>query len=96
MKDRCDNNKKQNSFIRRIESKLDIPCDIINEIAIDIRGRNNITIKGCKKILLYTLHEVRIKLRGETLCIIGENLYCTAYHSQVIEIDGYIYSVSFL
>jgi len=96
MKDGCDKNKKRNSFIEHIESKLDIPGDIINGIHIDIRGRNNITIRGCKKILLYTENELRIKLDGEVVCVRGEKLYCTAYHSCAIEIDGYIYDVRFL
>ena len=96
MRYECDKNKKYHSFIERLGHKLDIPGDVISGIHIDIRGRNNITIQGCKKILLYTTHEVRIKLTGEVICVSGEGLYCTAYHSGVVEIDGYITNVSFL
>ena len=96
MRDNRDKKRKHYSFIERIGSRLDIPSDIINGIHIDIRGRNNITIQGCKKILLYTTHEVRIKLVRETICIRGEELYCTAYHCESVQIDGYINEVSFL
>lgn len=96
MRNGCDKNKKYCGFIERVGSKLDISGDIINGIHVDIRGRNNITIQGCKKILVYTTHEVRIKLNGEVICVRGDELYCTAYHSGVVEIDGYIIDVCFL
>jgi len=96
MRHECNKNKKKYNLIERVGSRLDISGDIINGIHVDIRGRNNITVQGCKKILLYTTHEVRIKLSGEVICVRGEELYCTAYHSGVVEIDGYIIDVCFL
>jgi hypothetical protein len=38
----------------------------------------------------------RIKLIKETVCVRGEELYCTAYHCESVQIDGYINEVSFL
>ena len=80
--------KKEHSVI----NALSLPF----ETMVVLRGQSELTVYGCKKILLYTTHEVRIKLTGEVICVSGEGLYCTAYHSGVVEIDGYITNVCFL
>ncbi len=87
---------KRMSIVERLGQRLDIPADVISGIHIELRGRNNLTVRGCRKILLYTETEVRVRLYGETLLICGSGLYCTAYHSGVVEIDGIIDSLCFL
>ncbi len=89
------NKKNRASLMERLGTKLDISPDIISGIHIEMRGRNNLIVRGCRKILLYTTGEVRLRLMGETLIIIGSRLYCTAYHNGAVEIDGMINSVSF-
>ncbi len=83
------------SFMERLGSKLDIPPDVVSGIHIEMRGRNNLTVRGCRKILRYTTEEVRLRLHGVTLQVTGSRLYCTAYHSGAVEIDGLIDSINF-
>jgi sporulation protein YqfC len=97
MRDKKDDEHKKNrmNLMERIGAKLDIPTDVFNSIHIELRGRNNLTVRGCRKILRYTTEEVRLRLHGVTLIVCGEQLYCTAYHSNTVEIDGIIDSISF-
>lgn len=87
--------KSRMSFMELLGSKLDIPPDVVSGIHIEMRGRNNLTVRGCRKILRYTTEEVRLRLHGVTLQITGSRLYCTAYHSGAVEIDGLIDSINF-
>lgn len=98
MKPKKDDNTKAKrmSMIQRLGQRLDIPADVISGVHIELRGRNNLTIRGCRKILLYTETEIRVRLLGDTLQVCGSGLYCTAYHSGVIEIDGKIDSICFI
>ena len=88
--------KKKMSFLQRLYFKLDIPPDLTNGNFVEMRGNSNVCVHGCKKILLYTTEEVRVRMSGCVLCVSGNNLYCTTYHSGNIEIDGVINSVSYL
>jgi sporulation protein YqfC len=87
---------KRMSMLQRLGQKLDIPADVLSGIHIELRGRNNLTVRGCRKILHYTETEVRVRLSGQTLQICGSSLYCTAYHRGVVEIDGIIDSLCFI
>ena len=95
MKKNHSDDKKEMSFLQKLYFKLDIPPDLTNGNFVEIRGSSNVCIHGCKKILLYTTEEVRVRLTGCILCVVGTGLYCTAYHAGVIEIDGLIHSVSY-
>ena len=91
-------NKKTGERIplaERLAGRLDIPPDILNGIYLELRGRGNLTVRGCRKILLYTPEEVRLLLGSEVLSLRGAGLYCTAYRSGVIELDGRIDNISF-
>jgi len=89
-----DNNRRM-SFFQKLYSKLDIPPDVVNGIFVEIRGKSNVCVHGCREILLYTPEEVRVRMSGCVLSVKGLSLYCTAYHSGNAEIDGIIDSVSF-
>lgn len=85
----------QRGFLERLYSRLDIPPDVVNGVFVEMRGRTNVIVHGCREILLYTSEEVRLRLRGCVVCVRGERLYCTAYHTGTADICGRIDSVSF-
>lgn len=85
----------QQGFFQRLYSHLDIPPDLLNGIFVELRGRTNVVVHGCREILLYTTEEVRLRLRGCVVCVRGAGLYCTAYHTGTADIDGQITSVGF-
>ncbi len=85
----------QSGFLERLYSRLDIPPDVVSGIFVEMRGRTNVVVHGCREILLYTPEEVRLRLRGCVVCVRGEGLYCTAYHTGTADIGGRVDSVSF-
>lgn len=76
--------------------KLDFPPDLTGGgLRLDMRGRNSITIHGCRRILAYAPGEVRLALKDSSLCICGERLICTAYLAGAVSIEGYVCSIHF-
>lgn len=89
-------NRRRMTLMERLGERLDIPADVLTGVYLEMRGRRNLVVKGCRKILLYTTVEVRLLLGKDRLSVCGAGLYCTAYHSGVVEIDGRIDRISFL
>lgn len=85
--------KDKLSVLEKLYLKLDIPPDVINNMVVEIHGRTNVRVHGCKEILLYTVDKIKLKLSECVLEISGKELYCTSYGSGNIEIDGIIFSV---
>lgn len=80
----------------RLCRNLDIPPDLLPGAGlIELRGRGEMTVSGCGKILLYTPEEIRIQLKEGSLSVCGKRLSCTSYHAGAVGIDGYICRVSF-
>ena len=85
--------KDKLSALERLYLKFDIPPDILNNMVIEIRGRTNVRIHGCKEILIYTADIIKLQLSECILKVFGKDLYCTSYGSGNMEIDGIISSL---
>ncbi len=57
---------------------------------VELRGRQQISVQGCKKILLCTDTEVVLRLRDTDLHLEGNALRCTTYFSGVVSVHGEI------
>ena len=62
---------------------------------LEMRGRGDLTVRGCRKILLYTAQEIRLLLCEYVLVIKGEGLYCASYYAGAVRVDGEIASLEF-
>ena len=62
---------------------------------LEVRGRETLTVRGCRKILLYTAREIRLRLCEYVLVIKGEGLYCASYYAGAVRVDGEISSLEF-
>lgn len=60
-----------------------------------LRGRRGATVYGCRKILLYTPSKITFRLCKEVLSVCGEGLYCTAFSSGTVSLEGKIGTVCF-
>ena len=85
--------KDKLTMLERLYLKLDIPPDIINDMVIEVRGRTNVRIHGCREILIYTTDKIKLQLSECVLQILGKDLYCTSYGSGNMEIDGVIFAI---
>ena len=85
--------KDKLSVLERLYLKLDIPPDIINDMVIEVHGRTNVRIHGCREILIYTTDKIKLQLSECVVQILGKELYCTSYGSGNMEIDGVILAI---
>ena len=74
---------------------LDLPPDLLGGGRIELRGRNELTVQGGGKILLYTPEEIRIGFEGGYLSVCGKRLVCISYYAGAVGIEGYIFGLSF-
>ncbi len=90
-----ESNKKE-SFCERWCRRLEIsPDSIPHSSTIEIRGRGEMNVCGCRKILEYGPQEIRLELADYALSIKGEKLLCISYFSGSVGIEGNIYNISF-
>ncbi len=62
---------------------------------IELRGRREICIQGCKKILICEPDTVRLALRGAVLSVGGRGLVCTTYFAGAVSVRGVICRIEF-
>lgn len=79
----------------RIAERLGISDDIVSAGLIELRGRCEMTIGGCKRIEKYSDKEIILRLSDCSIAIRGVKLSCIAYFADTVGIKGYINSVMF-
>lgn len=62
---------------------------------IELRGRNSLNVRGCRKVLLYSADKISLKLKREILTIKGNNLKINTYFTGVVEVCGCVTELSF-
>ncbi len=88
--------EKHRSLPEWLAVRLDVPPDLLSGgMRLDMRGRHNLTVHGCRRIAAYTPDCIRLILPRCTLAIRGERLICTSYLGGAVGIDGKIDSLSF-
>ncbi len=60
---------------------------------LEMRGREELLIRGCREILFYSTTEIVLRLRSYVLAIYGQELYCTAYFYDAVNVEGRIASL---
>ena len=90
------NGRDKRSFFEYVSDKLDLPSDLFSgECAIEIRGRTNVTVRGCRRILRYSKEEIRLAMSHFDVRVRGKHLDCSAYFAGAIRIDGEVEAVDF-
>ena len=74
----------------------DVGSDALSgDVYMELRGRNCLIVKGCKRILGYSPDSVLLEVKKDILSIKGKRLVCTSYFSGGVSIEGIVRSVSF-
>ena len=71
------------------------PDALAGEVRIELRGKNQLFVGGCRRIITYSPTLIVLAVKGDELSVIGERLVCTAYHGGNVSIEGAISSLSF-
>lgn len=80
-------------FSERICQKLDAMP--LSPLSIEITGRQEAVIWGCKSILVYSEELIRLGTSGPDVLIEGKKLTCPAYGGGGIVISGLLRSISY-
>ena len=79
----------------REASALQRARSAFEECLVVLRGEGEVTVHGCKKILLYSTELIRLKMRRRTLCIRGKGLACTSFSGGIMMLEGRIDAISY-
>ncbi len=63
---------------------------------IEMRGRNTLTVGGCRRILSYGEEEITLETKEGVLSVTGRGLTCISYFATDIGIEGEIDGLRFL
>lgn len=84
-------NIKEGGFLHDLVSKTQLPCDLLSgEFRLELRGRRELYICGCKKIIEYNEQSIIVRTKAFDVCIEGCELVCASFHCSGIVIEGYI------
>ena len=87
---------KKASLIEFLSLKTALPSDALTgNFRLEIRGRNNAIVCGCRRILKYTPEEIILSAKDFNVTIFGQRLVCTAYHEGAVCVEGYVVGVDF-
>lgn len=89
--------EKREKFIERLVGGYDVPPELLcGGCHVEIRGRNRVTVRGCKKIVRYSTENIILKMKCDFLEIHGKRLCCLTYLSGAVVVEGLIDSIGFI
>lgn len=87
---------KKGGFIERLAGDYDIPPELLHGgCFVEIRGRNSVTVRGCRRIIKYCTEKVILKMCRDILEVTGKRLTCLTYFSGAVVIEGLIEGLNF-
>lgn len=80
----------------RLARRLDIPADITcGGLTLELRGRGELYITGCRRIVYYSTERISLALRDAVLTVEGRRLSCITYFNSQVGICGRIEGILF-
>ena len=82
---------KKRDFLARFGERLDIPREALpGGFGLTLSGQNELSVRGCRRILEYGSECIRLSLGGTVLSITGEGLLCSFFSAETLTVCGYI------
>lgn len=89
--------KERRTLSERLAIDYDLPAELLSGgCFIEIRGRNSVVLRGCRRILTYSESKVTLKMKRDIAEVTGKRLTCTSYLAGAVSVEGFIDSVAFL
>lgn len=66
---------------------------LCNREMVVMRGQSGVTVYGCRKILLYSPCEIRLRVGKKELSVLGKNLFCTCFSAGSVTVEGQVSGV---
>ncbi len=87
---------KKGDLFARFGARLDIPREALpGSFGITLSGQQELTVRGCKKILSFGEREIRLAVGKTTVLILGEGLFCSAFGAGCVTVAGRIVTLTF-
>lgn len=88
--------RRRKKFGEALADSIGFPDTLaMNAPDIHIIGTREISIDGCKGILLYEREEIQLRLHDRVMCICGEELTLKTYYTGHVSVRGCIFSIAF-
>lgn len=91
-----DRKEEKKSVRERIRHALELEDMTCGGDMLELRGKGDLTVRGCRAILLYSEKEISLRLNKYVLTIKGESLYCSSYYECAVRVEGTILSLEIL
>lgn len=89
--------KEKRTLAERLAIDYDLPSELLaGGCFIEIRGRNSVVLRGCRRILTYSGSKVTLKMKKDVVEVTGKRLTCVSYLAGAVSVEGFIDSVAFL
>ena len=89
-------NKSKPPLSEWLAVHFDFPADLSSGgLRLDLRGRNSLTVYGCRRIVDFSPTEIRLAMGSCDLLVEGERLLCTSYLAGAVGIEGCICRMAF-
>ena len=88
--------RRKKGFLASFGERLDIPCEALpGGFGLSLSGQNELTVRGCRKILSYGAERICLSLGKTVLFIEGEGLLCTVFEAGSVTVQGWICKIVF-
>lgn len=88
--------RRKKEFFTRFGERLDIPREALpGGFGLSMSGQNELTVRGCRKILSYGADCISLSLGSITLSVEGEGLLCTVFEAGNVTVQGLVCKIAF-
>ncbi len=88
--------RRKKELLAGLGRYLDLPTEAIpGGFGLSLSGREQLTVRGCREILIYTPAEIRLSLGRVALSVGGEGLLCTVLEAGNVTVEGLVCTLSF-
>ena len=88
--------RRKKELFARFGERLDIPREALpGGFGLSMSGQNELTVRGCRKILSYGADRISLSLGRVVLLIEGEGLLCTVFEAGSVTVQGFIARIGF-
>ena len=88
--------RQKKAFLGRLGQHLDIPREALpGGFGLALSGQQQLTVRGCKKILAYGPECICLSLGTVSLSVLGSDLLCTVFEAGNVTVEGEIACLRF-
>ena len=73
----------------------DIPADLTSGMSLEMRGRNELLLCGCREIICYSQESIKLIQCGYCVSVVGRRLVMSSYSEGRISIRGEIDGIDY-